>query len=47
MELGNIPSPSSWERLRGPSAKDDPESKCSGSTPRSLRVQVLGDDSEV
>ena len=47
MELGNISSASAWERLRGPSARYDPESKCSGSTLRSLQVQVLGDDSEI
>ena len=40
-------SPGARERLRGPSARDDPESKCSGSTPSSLRVQVLGDDFEI
>ena len=47
MELENIPSPSARERLRGPSARDNPESKCSGFTLRSLRVQVLRDNSEV
>ena len=42
MELGDVPSPSSWEGLQGPSAQDDPKSKCSGSTLRSLRVQISG-----